>query len=222
MRKLVFVAFALVGLQAGTGCIISSDDDDGGSGTALDLFWTCPSQADTLEIEAFEVGASTGIPDSIDCAETQPARILYDAGEYDLYVTPVGAGTFVTDYDTFGGPDGSLTELTFDFPEDFGFLYLTWTIDGDDATAASCSAVGADGGVSVLATLVGTDEATDDLFDCDLGAATTDEVPVGDHTVDVSLLDENDIPISEPNPIDATVDFGSELEDLGNFDFVTI
>lgn len=226
MQKLV-CSIAFLGLMAGsTGCIISSDDDDGGGGGGgdgilLNLSWICPVDATGLLVQAVPVGSTTSIDDNIDCAEAQPAAILYDAGDYDLYVTPTAPGlSFVTDFDTFGGVDGDSVSLDFSsFPDDAGYFTLTWTINGEDP-AIECANVAADG-VSVLATLIGTSTALEDLFDCEVGGGTTDELPIGDYEVDVSALDGEQA-ISEPDTFTTSIDYGSELNDLGNIDLTVL
>ncbi len=107
MRKLV-LGTLLAGLMlAGSGCIISGDDDgddgigdgsddggdDGGIGRCGESFvgilyeptWVCPPDAESITFTAFpDDGGGSLEPDNFDCAATQPPAICYDPGIYDI------------------------------------------------------------------------------------------------------------------------------------------
>ncbi|HTE50637.1 MAG TPA: hypothetical protein VK698_07200 [Kofleriaceae bacterium] len=232
MKKLVLGTLLTAGLlQAGTGCIISGDDDDddvtvddgddGVAGLLYEPSWLCPPDAETITINVVPVGSSTGFEDNFDCAVGE-ASIQLDAGSYDATITPEGSiGTFLELTDSFDGNDGDLIAATYDtFPEDAGYFFLTWTIDGEDP-AVACDEL-ASAGVGVLSTLVGTADATDDTFDCDAGQGLSTEVPIGDYTVEVSLLDQDELAIDSFEPTTEAIDFGDQLNDLGDYDFSTL
>ena len=228
-------------LQAGTGCIISGDDDDGddvivddgddlgddvgddgtGDGILYQVSWICPPDAIDIEFTYTPVGSATSLrTDNFACENGDVgADILLDPGEYDVDIIPVGdIGTFAGVTDVVEGGDGSLVVRDYvDFPDDAGYFFLTWTIDGDDP-AIVCPEIGGDG-VSLLATLIDPEEAFDDIFECDPGEATTAELPIGDYVLDLTVIDADEVVIADTPTIEDSIEFGDELRDVGDFDF---
>lgn len=220
MKNLVFVTLVAAAASLSTGCIISSDDDDGGSlcgdfasGACLDIVVDCPPDA-----TGFDVTLATGT-ESESCSVGR-IGILVDPGTHDLTVTPTSADfTFASDADTVTAADGDTVLIDFSTWPTGGFMAMTWTID-DSPPATGCADLQS-GGVSSLATLIGSSEAYEDLFNCEDGAGVTSEIPLGDYTVVFALLDQNDASIADSEPREVNLVVEDQLEDLGNFNFVT-
>jgi len=233
MKKLVFVALVAFGAMHAGGCIITSGDDDGpieGEGF-FDVTWSldpgCPAGGTTAQVLSQEVDASgnpigSATEDLFNCSDGGGTTAALFLGDYDVTVnitddstntlfaqSNVAEAALITDLATVG--------VSFAFPTEEGFFGLTWTLDGVDPTPADCADAGS-GGVAVLATLVGTAEATDDIFDCDAGEGVTSEVPIGDHQIEVALIDENEAAIDPVPSFTASIEFGNEIADLGDFD----
>jgi hypothetical protein len=248
MKKLVLGALMTAGLlQAGTGCIISGDDDDDGDvivddgddigddigddvgddgtgdGILYQATWLCPPDAVDIEFTYTPVGSASSLrTDSFDCANDAGAEILLDPGEYDVFIEPVGPiGTFAGVTDVVEGDDGDLIIRDYaDFPEDAGYFFLTWQIDDEDP-AIVCPKIGS-AGVGVLATLVGPGDGFDDLFNCEDGAGTTDALPLGEYAINVDLLDPDEVPYDTVEVDGVFLDFGDQLYDLDDFNFITL
>jgi hypothetical protein len=247
MKKLVLGALMSAGLlQAGTGCIISGDDDDGddvivddgddisddvgddgtGDGILYQVTWLCPPDADEIDFTYTPFDSSTSLrTDTFDCANGDVgAEILLDPGSYDVDIVPIGdIGTFAGVVDTVEGGDGSLVTADYaDFPDDAGYFFLTWAIDDEDP-AIVCPKIDS-AGVGVLATLVGPNDGFDDLFNCEDGVGTTDALPLGEYAIVVDLLGPSEEDqVYDSIEVDGVVlDFGDQLFDLDDFNFITL
>lgn len=251
MKKLVLGALMTAGLlQAGTGCIISGDDDDGddvivddgddvsddvsddvgddgtGQGILYQVTWLCPPDAVDIDFTATPVGSATSLKtDTFACENGDVgADIFLDPGSYDIFIEPVGPiGTFAGVTDTVDGDDGDLVIRDYaDFPDDAGYFFLTWQIDDDDP-AVVCPKIDS-AGVGVLATLVGPGDGFDDLFNCEDGVGTTDPLPLGEYAIVVDLLGPaEDDPVYDSVEVDGVaLDFGDQLFDLDDFNFITL
>ena len=220
MKKLVFCALALAAMaQASTGCIIVSDDDDGGSaGILVQASWICPADATGISIAGLPAGSDTTLtPDDFDCADGG-ADILFDAGDWEILATPFNdiGDEFVTfTSDPFSGVDGDAFPIDFDFPDADGFFQVEWSINGQDPLT-ECDVVAADG-AAIDATLTGPDQLYSTEFACVDGIGVSDPFPLGDYMIDVSVTDGGTA-ISDPDPFGASLDFGSQLNDLGLVD----
>lgn len=233
MKTLVFASL-LCGtlLQMGTGCIIV---DDGGAPGFLDVQWTLTEGPDniplqgcvegiTAEVIAEDVDTGQQYIDLYDCSAGAGITSSLPAADYDVWVN-VYNGENVSNADLIAQSgfsrvsiiDGETVPVDFEFPAGAAFG-LTWSITDDLGPGAECADVGADG-VSVLATLVGTDTATDDIFNCVDQSAVTPQMLLGDYVVSVSLLDGeqslNQISTAES----VSLDYGNQVYDLGDFEF---
>jgi hypothetical protein len=229
MNKLVFAALLLGGLTQATGCIIVSDDDDetgyfnvswnlteGANDTTAS---TCPG--DTVEVVSERVGG-TQFVDLYDCVDGSGETAALPLGDYNVWVNVKQGDTLMAQ--SFLGTasidlDGETVPIGFDIAIDGGYFGLTWSMT-DDLADLTCGDVGA-GGVSVLSTLIGPNTGIDDIFDCTDGSATTPKLDLGDYTIVVSLLDAvDDSVLGASMPRETSLDYGNELNDLGNFEFV--
>lgn len=236
MKKLVFAALMLGGLAQATGCIITSDDDDDDVNTAqFDVTWnltegdseTAAACADygieTIQVVSEPTSGSQYI-DLYTCSTGFDATAPLPLGDYTVWVNALDAGDNMIAQSNSQAATldlgNELVPLTFTFPVDGGFFALTWTLV-DDATndPVTCTEVGAAGGVDVLATIVDTTTAFDDIFDCEDGEGVTAKVDVADYTVVVNVLNANEEALGTSNPRTVSIDYGNELEDLGNFEF---
>ncbi len=245
MKNLVFSSLLLVGLSQATGCIIESGDDDTGVVHAewnlIERLATDPPADNPIDCAGAGVVsiAVHSLPDSgldcdpnfggnecidlFDCVDLNGATLPIFADSYTVWVDALDANdnliaqSFSQSAVVSGGGD---THLTFAFPVDVGNFDLTWTLV-DDATNAplTCADVGA-GGVSVIATpVLNQSTFTDNIFDCTDGGGMAIDNQLGENTVVVSILDQNDASLGESVPRNESLAFGNEVVDLGNFEF---
>jgi hypothetical protein len=249
MRKLVLGALLTSLMLAGSGCIISSDDDeddgigdggDGGDGggdfvdECGDSFvgilyqpsWVCPPDADSIAFTAFPSDGSGAIEsEPIACGDVQPANICYDPGIYDIEALPLGdIGDFAPQFDSFDGVDGDLFEHDFVFSDVGGFFDVQWTVEGLDA-ADACNPGET---IEVTATLASDPGKPfiDSDIPCDAGSAIVpadlDGWPLGEYTLDIALIDAGGKAISVPDPFSGVfIDFEGHLSpDVGTVDLL--
>jgi hypothetical protein len=233
MKKLVLASLLCGTLaQGGTGCTTTSDPEPG----YFNVEWTLTEGADdtpiqgcaegvTAEVVAENIDTGEQLIDRFDCVNGGGITAAIPAGDYDVWVN-VYNGTDVSSSDLIAQSgsqrtaiiDGETVPLTLSFPAGASFE-LSWTITDDVGPNAQCGDVTADG-VSVLSTLVGTDTAFDDVFNCTAMSAVTPQMLLGDYVVSVSLLN-GEQSLNEVSTADAvTLQFGNQLVDLGIFDFV--
>jgi hypothetical protein len=236
MTRLVLRALLAAGLIQGTaGCIISSDDDDddvvvhgnhgsgdpGNSGILWVPNWLCPPDAETITFFVTPDGETSPFEDTYDCDDGNPDAIAYDAGSYTIEALPEGSiGTFASLFDdTLTGNDGDLIEdIDFAFTQDGGFFDLAWTIDGLDPLDPDACQPG-----DLIEVASEDDVDLVETFACEDGTAIVppDALgwPVGDYTIDITQIDENDVAVSATVVIDASILFPDELSpDLGAVD----
>jgi hypothetical protein len=244
MKKLVLATLMIGGLAQATGCIITSGDDDPGDGFAQfrvgwtltagenDNVATCPPGATTAQVVTTRSGTSCNpnspgagcFVDLFNCADGENATALIPLGSYDVFVNITDTSTATLFAQSFVqganlSTDGSLVPVNFTFPVDGGFFELSWTLS--DAGGQLSCADEEIGAVSVLATLIDDSSFNDDIFRCEDGSAITGKQFIGDYTVVVSILDElDDSVVQDADPIDTSIDFGNEINDLGVFNFL--
>lgn len=235
MKKLVMSALLLGALQA-TGCIFVSGDDTGDDvpdGTAtINVSWSleddgasanCPAGATTAAINSLLADRADPFVDVYDCADLGGTATDLPLGNYTVWVD------FTDDSETVLyaqseaaaislDSDGEVATAIFTVDVANGFFDISWTIQG-----SSCAGVTNDG-VSVLSTLSGTTEGTDDVFTCTDGEspniATTGALLIGAYVVDVALLDPGQLSIGGADPIQTDIAFGNEFVDLGTVTIV--
>lgn len=216
IKNLVTTSLLALGLSHATGCIIESD-----SGFDLDVSWVCPANADGIVISTRNVDNGQANDDAFGCAEGNGIIVL-DAGSWDVFATPEASGlSFASsDVEPVDAADGDLVLIDFSFPENDGFMALTWTIDDADP-APACGDL-ASAGVSLIATIAGTTTALEDLWNCGDGGGVTSPMPLDDYVAVFSLLNDVEESLADSEPRNVTLDYGDQLEDLGNFNFVTL
>jgi hypothetical protein len=220
MKNLVFVTMLAAGASLSTGCIISSDDgpspcDDREleGGACLEIVVDCPGGATGFTT------SGTGATENVSCA-TGFVAILVNPGTYTIDVTPTAPGVeFLSDSRTVTVNDFDVVSVGFVNWSPLGFMGLTWTIQGAQPSAANCSAIGGDGGVSTIATLAGTASAEEDLFDCEDGQGVTAGHELGDYVVAIALLNADELAVADAADQNVSLTVESEFYDLGNFNF---
>jgi len=235
MKKLVLVAFVAAVASQAAGCIISSDDtgDDSGDGpritATIEIFNGGPApqiecvEGDGLRVNAQLTGTSAGTSDVYNCDVvaliTPPLE--QGPGVYDVWVDYINDRGFpndpsqwvvveTTDFVT-AVIDADDLDVEAELTINHGFFQAHWTIDGTETCEAGES-------VSILATVAGGSEATDDIFDCadgvSGGLAFTDRLLLDTYTIDASLLDANDVVIASPPAVTGEIIDGNEYVDL--------
>jgi hypothetical protein len=236
MKKLVLVAFVAAVASQAAGCIISSDDTgDDTSGdypritATIEIFNGGPApqiecvEGDGLRVNARLTGTQAGTSDVYDCDVvaliTPPLE--QGPGVYDVWVDYINDRGFVndpsqwvvvetTDFVT-AVIDADDLDVEAELTIEHGFFQAHWTIDGTETCEAGES-------VSILTTVAGGSEASDDIFDCTDGVgggvAFTDPLLLDDYTIDAALLDANDTVIASPPAVSGDILNGNEYVDL--------
>jgi hypothetical protein len=230
MKKLVFAALLCGGIaQMGTGCVITSGDDDPNvvyDGT-ISASWFlvagdansptgCPEGATTMEVITEDAGGFQ-IVDKFYCADGS-GIIEREPGTYDIW-TRLTDDTSTFDYAMSTSVQVSVeqgvdTPADFTFSIDRGSFYFGWEIAyAGEASDCNDPAIG---DLAVTTTLVGTDILYDDPATCDNYNFTVPGLPLGDYVVSVSLLDPaNELAVYVADPVEASIDYGNHFNDLG-------
>ncbi|MBA3540260.1 MAG: hypothetical protein H0T79_11590, partial [Deltaproteobacteria bacterium] len=97
-----------------------------------------------------------------------------------------------------------------------GYFQFAWELT-DAATNAPlvCADVVGENGVSILSTLVGTQDAFDDTFDCEDGANVTGGIFAGNYEVSVSILNAQGQATDTAPTINGTIEPQNRITDLG-------
>jgi len=239
MKNLVFAALVLGGLSQATGCIISSGDDDTGgihaSWSLIERLATDPPADNaiacgdagvaTIRVTSRPVGGGTDYVDLFDCIDQNGHTAALPTGGYIVWIDALDSGNGLV-AESFSGDytvtSGGTTGADFSFPVDVANMDFTWTlVDAATNAALSCSDV-ASGGVDVIATPVANQTTfTANIFNCEDGSGRAIDNYLGDNTVVVDILDQSDPPLALGTSVERTVtlDFGNQVEDLGNFEF---
>jgi len=233
MKNLVFAALLLGGLSQATGCIISSDDSssDGSFLVSWDLQTrlaaspgaiSCADAGVTTIRTTSQPVAGGMIVDLFDCSVGVDETAPLPQTDYTVWVDALDsadalvAESFSQDASIF---DTNPVGVDFSFPVDIGYFGLTWTLTRD-GVQETCADEGGDG-LEILSTPVnGGGTGFDEIFDCSDGSATTtSDLPLDDYTVSITLIDANDQPLNNPENKSTSLDYGNQLNDLGNFEF---
>lgn len=237
MKQLVVPAILAASSVLATGCFFVDDDDDDFSGVGFfGVSWEldpgCPAGATTAQALSQRVDASgnaigSPIEDLFDCEDGRDTTDPLPLGLYEVTLNITDESTdelfaqsviVEAELDL----DEEVVSVDFDILTDQAFFFLTWTIDGDEATTAACDAAGADA-VRVLATLASSGDATTDSRSCDDGGGETSALPLGDYVLEIDLVDAagGGVVIADgPAPFEETLAVGNESNDIGDFDFV--
>lgn len=230
MKNLVFATLLLGGLSQATGCIITSDDDPVDESSFL-VSWNLTAAPDDqnapVAINCADSGVATirtvseptggaQIIDLFDCVDGSHQTAPLPLADYLVWVQALDAGelmlaqSFASEETLF---DANPVGVSFTFPVNIGWLGLSWTLVGDTCQTGD--------GVSVLTTPVnGGGTFFDEVFNCVDGAATTTQnIPIDDLTVSVSLIDTDDNVLGQSEPRSTAIQYGNHLVDLGNFEF---
>jgi hypothetical protein len=177
MIRLVLAA----ALCASTGCIIT--EDSVASGVTLELSWECPADAQELGIVAFPLDEDgfidgEGVPDTFDCANAQPARFLYDPGDWYVEATPDPDNEqYYKLWDTFTGEEMETAELDFTWDPNLGAFQYHWEIGGSNPATGCNSRDVTD--VTLTATVEALpDETYSDTFPCNIATAQSRPLPL--------------------------------------------
>jgi len=208
-------ALALGAMSQAAGCIFVTDDDDD-TGT-IDVGWVLADggcgDADTATINALLDGDSTPYKDIYNCTDGSGLTQDLPLGSYLVWVdmTNGSGGALVAqsesveiDIDTAG----QLAIADFAINMSNGYFDVGWSFSGGD----TCASFAGEDGVSVLSTEVGNPAgAYDDVFDCEDTFGVTAEIPVGDYTVSVAIINGNGAALGEAPDETVSIDHGNEF-----------
>jgi hypothetical protein len=185
MTRLVLAAL----LCASTGCIITEDGK--GSGLTLELSWLCPADADELSLMAWPLegdvipAGAEGVPDTLACDQPQPARFLYDPGDWYVEATPQGSRDYYTDWGEFGGEDMDVAALDFAFEDHLAAFKYSWRIGGINPTTG-CDSKGVTE-VTITAAVEADPGVTfDATFPCEIGEGQSQPLPLDNYLLSAS------------------------------------
>lgn len=226
MNKLAITALLVGGLFQATGCIITTEDDP--EAGFFDVGWTvdpgCPAGG-AAQVVALNRATSEMFTNVFDCAAGAGVTAPLSLGDYDVWVeirsndlaTLFAQSLAVT---ATVDLDGEVTVV--DIPSfllDEGFFALTWNLTDAGGAPITCAQAGS-GGMRIGATLADTTQAEFNIFDCDAGEGVTNPLAVGLYTFVVDVMDLNDASIQSSDAEEETIEFGNQLVDLGNFEFM--
>jgi len=214
MNKLVKSALVLGVLSQAAGCIFVTSDDET---AAIDVSWSlsgggCDSVVDTATINALLDGDSTPYKDIYNCSDGGGLTQDLPLGHYTVWVDLTASSNNQLIAQSEAGDvnlstDGQLATANFGINVTNGFFDVGWSFSGGD----SCATATGQDGVSVLSTEVGNPSgAYDDIFTCTDGFGTTAEIPVGDYTVSVAVIDGNGAALGDAPEETVTIDHGNE------------
>lgn len=227
MNKLAISALMVGGLLQATGCIITTDD--GGSEAAfLDVAWTvdpgCPGGG-AAQVVALNKVTNQTVTNVYDCIDGAGVTNPIALGDYDVWVeirsndlTTLFAQSLAVAVTVDIDGETAIVDLP-SFPLDDGFFAFTWNLTDAAGAPLTCAAAGS-GGMRIGATLADTTQAEFNIYDCDAGEGVTNPLGVGLYTFVVDVMDLNDASIQSSAAEEATISFGNELVDLGNFEFM--
>lgn len=242
MRTFIETALlCMVLAQAGTACVTSSSGSSDGNmdtdATALQVTWNlvegaanavteCPAATARIGAEPIDdgddfLGDGDEIYTDFDCTSTTGTIDDIPPGIYLVWVEVLDetdemvAQSGSQEIEIRAGESASL-EYTLSL--DHGSIGLQWRIT-DGAAPLTCAEAGAVG-IWVVSTREDSGEKFYDSLDCIDGAGSTRGLPVGNYQVEISLLDERNLAIGQSVSLQASIDFGSDYEDLGEVELV--
>jgi hypothetical protein len=183
----------------------------------------CPVGFDTARFIAQPVDnlgnvIGSDVFDLFNCASGAGITAGYDPGLYKMWVEITNdAETQLYAQSAAAYVDLSTGDASFnaEIVDNGGYFSLAWSLSGN-GSSSSCSQVIGENGVSVLATVTGSADAYEDLFDCEQGAAVTAALPHGSYTVATALLNQQDQSIGDaPVQTNRIIDDPNEFVDLG-------
>jgi len=233
MKKLVFAALLAAGASQAVGCVVTEADPvitadiqihNGGPAATIDCI-----AGDGVRVNARLTGTSSGFSDVFNCdvVALQTPPLTSGFGLYDVWVDYINDRGFpndpsqwvvvdTTDYQTVD-VQGDLHVIA-DLTLNNGFFSANWSITTQGGSPVTMCAPNSD--VSILATIAGTSQATEDLFNCEDGfnnpnPVFTDPLALDDYVLSVDLLDSGGNPITvAASTANATITNGNEYVDL--------
>jgi hypothetical protein len=240
MKKLVYAA-VVASAFAASACVVEEDpviyatvtlSSAGGGPITF-------QPGDGIRINARLAGTSSGFSD------------VFNPGDTRVFTDPLTTGpglyVFWVDYINDRGSDNPAdwvvvdatdesreeqvdgdVELVADLVLHNGFLMTNWSLsDAGGAPIASCADIPGQDGVSVLSTLAGTSQATDDIYNCEDGfnnpnPVVTAPIEIGDYTVSVSIIDTAGAALGEAPPESPRLQDGNDYQTLNAAGIVDI
>ena len=183
----------------------------------------CPAGA-AVEIHAQNTISQMIFTDIYNCTDGIGAMSSLPLAAYDVWIdiTSTDSTILLAQSLLVGSSldiDGDVVRVDLPtFSVDEGFFGFTWTVN-DAAGPTTCDAVFADT-VSIEATMVNSNSAIRvGLFTCADGQAVTDPLAVGEYEVFMDILQGQDL-LGSSLMRTETIEWGNQLKDIGNFDFL--
>ena len=115
--------------------------------------------------------------------------------------------------------DGDV-DVAADITLDHGFYSAGWFIEDDGGNPLECTDVVDQNGVGILVTHTSSTEGFDMLLDCSDAAGFSQAIPLGDATVELTLLDGADAALGAADLVSTSIENGNEYVDLGDLTIV--
>ena len=187
----------------------------------------CEPDNDAIRVTLEDDAGDTQV-ELFNCDETLAATTVQPGGDYTLWLDYVH-DNFTPDPtdDSVVGTTGSVditidgdVDVAADILMDHGFFSASFFLEDMAGFPLECADVPGENGVGILATLSGTADGFDTFVNCEDAVAFTQAVPVGEHVIELSLVDGADLALGASDPITASVDNGNEYVDIGDVTIV--
>ena len=149
---------------------------------------------------------------------------LFSAGTYTFWAEFIndygGVVTVIDVTDSIALDLDGVTSVDVNLAIGNGFFTYNWALEDQQQNAiSSCGDVVGEAGVSMLATLAGSTDAFDDLFNCEDGfnnpsPVPSDPLPIGNYVIVGSIINSAGQALGTSEPLNASLEQGNEYEDL--------
>lgn len=218
MNKLALSALCL-GALFQSNCVVEGEGE-------LDVTWQldpgCPTVDSAVEIHAQNIVTKKVFTDIYNCTDGRGLMSRLPLADYDVWidVTDAAGGLFAQSNLVAASVDFDGDVIFVDMPTfsvDEASFGLTWSLV-DGGVATTCADVFADT-VQIEATLVNSTAAIRvGKFDCAAGTAVTDPLALGEYEIYIDILQDPDL-LGTSMRRSAKLEWGNQLNDIGNFEF---
>jgi hypothetical protein len=233
MKKLVLFSFIVALASQAIGCVISSDNGNGGGGGTITAHWDiksisganvgCPAGFDTAALYSQQVDAgfnNVGPPviDLFDCTAFTAISAPLNATTYYSWIqieSHDGSTVYASTVEAF--VDLTTADATFSASilSDGGYFQMAWQLTVGGAPS-SCAANADITGVEAISTEVGNpSNAVSDIFHCGDHYGVTGGLPAGSYTISVDAFNSSMQAVGTADPKSGSIQTQNQVTNLG-------